>query len=69
MALKIVGCLSMSTIEKHCVTIPAVCVQVHMSDNRETMFEAGNSWSPVDVDNKDLLRDDIIGLSSFSRKR
>ena len=69
MALKIVGCLSMSTIEKCCVTIPAVCVQVHMSDNRETMSEAGNSWSPVDVDNKDLLCDDNIGVSSFSRER
>ena len=52
MALKIVGCLSMSTIRKRCVTIPEVCVHVHMSDNRETMSEAENSWLPVDVDNK-----------------
>ena len=69
MALKIVGCLSMSTIGKRCVTIPAVCVHVHMSDNRETMSEAGNSWSPVDVDNKDPLCDDNIGLRAFSHER
>ena len=69
MALKIVGCLSMSTIGKRCVTIPAVCVHVHMSDNRETMSEAENSWSPVDIDNKDLLCDDNIGLRAFSRER
>ena len=65
MALKIVGCLSMSTIGKRCVTIPAVCVHVHVSDNRETMSEAENSWLPVDVDNKDLLCDDESGLPAF----
>ena len=69
MALKIVGCLSMSTIEKCCVTIPAVCVHVHMSDNRETMSEAENSWLPVDVDNKEILCDDKSGLRAFSRER
>ena len=69
MALKIVGCLSMSTIGKRCVTKPAVCVHVHMSDNRETMSEAENNWVPVDVDNKDQLCDDNIGLRAFSRER
>ena len=69
MALKIVGCLSMSTIEKRCVTIPEVCVHVHMSDNRETMSEAENSWLPVDVDNKEILCDDKRGLRAFSRER
>ena len=51
------------------MTIPVVCVHVHMSDNKETMSEAGESWSPVDVDNKDLLCDDKRGLRAFSRER
>ena len=38
MALKIVGCLSMSTMRRRCVTITAVCVDVHMSDNRQTLM-------------------------------
>ena len=69
MTLKIVGCLSMSTIRKRCVTIPEVCVHVHMSDKRETMSEAENSWLPVDVDNKEILCDDKRGLRAFSRER
>ena len=69
MALKIVGCLSMSTIGKRCVTIPEVCMHVHMSDNRETMSEAENSWLPVDVDNKEILCDDKRGLRAFSLER
>ena len=69
MTLKIVGCLSMSTIRKRCVTIPEVCVHVHMSDNRETMSEAENSWLPVDVDNKEILCDDKRGLCALSRER
>ena len=69
MTLKIVGCLSMSTIGKRCVTIPEVCMHVHMSDNRETMSEAENSWLPVDVDNKEILCDDKRGLRAFSRER
>jgi len=68
-ALKIVGCLSMSTIGKRCVTIPEVCVHVHMSDNRETMSEAENSWLPVDIDNKEILCDDKNSLRAFSRER
>ena len=38
-----------------------------MSDNRETMSEAENSWLPVDVDNKEILCDDKRGLCAFSR--
>ena len=74
MALKIVGCLSMSTIEKRCVTIPEVCVpevcvHVHMSDNREMMSETVNSWLPVDVDNRETLCDDKSGLHTCSHGR
>ena len=55
MTLKIVDCLSMSTIRRRCVTITAVCVHVHMSDNREPLCDAEESWLPVDA----LLRDDV----------
>ena len=51
------------------MTIPEVCVHVHMSDNRETMSEAENSWLPVDVDNKEILCGDKSGLRAFSRER
>ena len=44
------------------MTITAVCVHVHMSDNRETMSEAVNSWLPVDVDNKEILCEDKSGF-------
>ena len=37
------------------MTITAVSVHVHMSDNRETMCDAGKSWLPVDA----VLRDDV----------
>ena len=69
MTLNIVGCLSMSTIGKRCVTIPEVCVHVHMRDNRETMSGAEYSWFIVDVDNKEILCDDKNGLRAFSRER
>ena len=69
MTLKIVDCLSMSTIGKRCVTIPEVCMHVHMSDNRETISDAENSWLPVDVDNEEILCDDKRGLRAFSRER
>ena len=69
MALKIVVCLSMSTIRKRCVTIPDVCVHIHMSDNRETMSEAENSWLPVDLDIEEILCDDKNSLRAFSRER
>ena len=51
------------------MTIPEVCVLVHMSDNRETMSEAENSWLPVDVDNKEIICDDKRGLCALSRER
>ena len=69
MTLKIVGCLSMSTIGKRCVTIKAVCIHVHMSDNRETLCDAENSWLPVDVDNRETLCDDTRGLHACSHER
>ena len=69
MALKIVGCLLMSIMRRRCVTITAVCVHVHMSDNRGTLCDAENSWLPVDVDNKEILCDDKSGLRAFSRER
>ena len=67
--LKIVGCLSMSLIGKRCVTITAVCVHVHVSDNREKLCDAENSWLPVDVDNRETLCDDNSGLRACSRER
>ena len=43
MALKIVGCLSMSRMRRRCVTITAVCVHVHISDIRGTLCDSENS--------------------------
>ena len=40
-----------------------------MSDNRETLRDAGNSWLPVDVDNKETLCDDNSGLRACSHER
>ena len=37
------------------MTITVVCVHVHMSDNRETLFDAEKSWLPVGA----VLRDDV----------
>ena len=51
------------------MTRKAICVHVHMSDNRETMSEAENSWLPVDLDNKEILCDDKNSLRAFSRER
>ena len=51
------------------MTIKAVCIHVHMSDNRETLFDAEHSWLPVDVDNRGTLCDDKSGLRSCSRER
>ena len=31
------------------MTRKAICVHVHMSDNRETLCDAENSWLPVDI--------------------
>ena len=51
------------------MTRKAICVHVHMSDNRETLCDAENSWLPVDVDNKETLCDDKIGLRACSPER
>ena len=40
------------------MTRKAICVHVHMSDNRETWCDAENSWLPVDIDNRETLCDD-----------
>ena len=32
------------------MTIKAVCIHVHMSDNRRKLCDAEHSWLPVDVD-------------------
>ena len=40
------------------MTIKAICMHNHMSDNRETLCVAGNSWLPVDVDNREKFCDD-----------
>ena len=56
MTLKKVGCLSMSTIGKR-LTITAVCVHVHMSDNKGTLCEAEHSWLPVDVEYMETFLD------------
>ena len=69
MALKIVGCLSMSIIRRRCVMITAVCVHVQASDNMGTLCDAGNSWLPVDVDNKETLCDDTRVLRACSHER
>ena len=69
MALKIVDCLSMSTIRRYCVTITAVCMHVHVSDNRGTLCDAENIWLPVDVDNRETLCDDNSGLRACSHER
>ena len=51
------------------MTITAVCVHVHVSDNRGTLCDAENSWLPVDVDNWKTLCDDNSGLRACSRER
>ena len=71
MTLKMVGCLSLSTMGRRCKTIKAVCIHVHMSDNRGTLRDAEHSWLPVDADNKETLCDDnkdIAISSAFASK-
>ena len=51
------------------MTIKAVCIHVHMSDNRGTLCDAENSWLPVDVDNKETLCDDTRGLRACAHER
>ena len=40
------------------MTIKAVCIHVHMSDNRGTLCDSENSSLPVDVEYMETLRDD-----------
>ena len=51
------------------MTRKAICVHVHMSDNRETLCDAENSWLPVDVDNRETLCDSNSGLRACSQER
>ena len=51
------------------MTIKAVCIHVHMSDNRRMLCDAEHSWLPVDVDNRETLCDDKSGLHTCSHKR
>ena len=51
------------------VTIKVVCIHVHVSDNRATLFDAELSRLPVDVDNRETLCDDKSGLRACSRER
>ena len=61
---------------KRCVTIPEVCMHVHMSDNRETMSDSETSCLPddavfhVDVsDSKEKLCDEKSYLRVCSHER
>ena len=69
MALRIVGCLSVSIIRRRCVTITAVCVHVQVSDNRGSLCDAEKSWLPVDIDNRETLCDDTRVLRACSHER
>ena len=40
-----------------------------MSDNRETLCGAENSWLPVDFDNRETLCDDDSGLRACTHER
>ena len=44
-------------------------MHVHVSDNREPLCGAENSWLPVDVDNEETLCDDNSGLRACSSER
>ena len=51
------------------MTIKAVCIHVHMSDNRRKLCDAEHSWLPVDVDNRETLCDDKSSLHTCSHER
>ena len=51
------------------MTRKAICVHVHMSDNRETLCDAENSSLPVDIDIRETLCDDKSGLHTCSHER
>ena len=59
-----------------CVTKKTIGVNIHVSDNRETMSDAENSWLPVDAvlrddvsDDRKWLCDEISYLRACSRER
>ena len=51
------------------MTRKAVCVHVHVSDNRDTLCDTENSWLSFDVDNGKTLCDNKNGLCACSRER
>ena len=51
------------------MTKQAICVHVHVSDNRETLCGVENSWLPVDVDYEETLCDDNSGLRACPSER
>ena len=51
------------------MAVKAVCVHIHVSDNREPMSDTENNWMPVDVDNREKFCDDESGLRAYSRER
>ena len=58
------------------MTKKTIRVNIHVSDNRETMSDAENSWLPVDAVLRDNVRDDrewlydgISYLRACSRER
>ena len=40
-------------------------VHVHVSDSRETLCDAENSWLPVDVDNRETWCDDRMRFAGM----
>ena len=58
------------------MTKKTIRVNIHVSDNRETMSDAENSWLPVDAvlrddvsDDREWLYDEINYLRACSRER
>ena len=58
------------------MTKKTIRVNIHVSDNRETMSDAENSWLPVEAVFRDDVSDDrkwlcgeISYLRAFSRER
>ena len=47
----------------------SICVHVRMSEYREALCDAENSWLPVDIDNNETLCDDKSGLRTCSQER
>ena len=47
----------------------AIRVNVYVSDTRNRLCDAANSWLPVDVDNRETLCDDKSDLRACSRER